>query len=160
MSSLVFHFDKATPLVCLSLNRYTRSSTTRFGKGTQFKDRSYEIFVELVNALYHRPRMSNSKRIGTCTNEWFTHQCRLATPLRLIAPTCNDGIKWYAARIMTKVLARRTFLSLSLSLSLSLDGCGASGITSFAHFCRRLVLRPRDRDFRQMRLPWITEVIV
>lgn len=38
-----------------------------------------------------------------CTNRRYTHHWQPATPLRLVAPTCNDGIKRHAVRIMTKL---------------------------------------------------------
>lgn len=74
----------------------------RIERRTRIKDRGY-VPVAPVNGRYHRARVRNeTARVrGNDLNTTVAGH----TFATLIAPTCNDGIKRYAARIMTKVLA-------------------------------------------------------
>lgn len=67
---------------------------------TRIKDRGY-VPVAPVNGRYHRVRNKTARVRENDLNATVAGH----TFATLIAPTCNDGIKRYAARIMTKVLA-------------------------------------------------------
>lgn len=86
--------------VYLSSVGYQRDAGLPEGKERRAR-RNLRVAIMPANARYHRRVPCRNETL--CTNRRWTHHWQPATPLRLIAPTRNDGIKRYAARIMTKL---------------------------------------------------------